>query len=597
MIFLGAQLAAAQNLFAPKQSYAVPNTTKPAFADFNGDGLLDMIALSVVEVNGFAFGNLYFFPGQTSNNNLFGAPVIRNSAVDITTSVSAPGALYAADFDKDGKQDLMYATFSGARFLKGNGDGTFVNNGFTVGSAMSTSLTIKDFDGDGNLDLFAWNSGFIRYGNGTGAFPRIANVFPLCTATGDPLRITRGLAFGDLNRDGREDVAADCSGANGAMVSYKNSDGTFGTPVVAANFTGRVSINDFNGDGLNDLLVMRDSQAAARYGAQDGTLLPETSVTIPPSIPGSVTGGYVGVASGDLNFDGIQDLVGLSATADTFNIMLGSSPGLFTLQSSTPMGTGFAGQELRFAIELVDVNGDGGRDVYTWDRVLNEVVIYLTNTPSVFLSSNVNPIAPGMTVTLSAVVASPSTGVVYSNGGFVTFFRNFGALGAPVALVNGQAQLPVSSLPVGIHYLTAKYQRTANGPVSSSNLVTVVVTPNACGLTANVQPGMVVNAGGFRFDRNTNQFVQDVDLTNRSTVPIAGPIAVMVSGLSPNATLATPHAQSVCNEPGAPVVDAGICPTGVLAVNQTVRVTLRFNNPSRTAIRYTPTMLAGLGRF
>jgi hypothetical protein len=186
---------------------------------------------------------------------------------------------------------------------------------------------------------------------------------------------------------------------------------------------------------------------------------------------------------------------------------------------------------------------------------------------------------------------------VYSNGGFVTFFRNSGALGAPVALVNGQAQLPVSSLPVGIHYLTARYQRTANAPISSSNLLTVVVTPNACGLTANLQPGMVVNAGGFRFDRNTNQFVQDVDLTNRSTVPIAGPIAVMVSGLSANATLATPHAQSTCNEPGAPVVDAGICPTGVLAVNQTVRVTLRFNNPSRTAIRYTPTMLAGLGRF
>lgn len=589
MIFLGTQVVAAQNLFTPKQSYAVPNPTKPAFADFNGDGLLDMVALSVVETNGFAFGNMYFFPGQTLSNTLFGPAVIRNSAVDITTSVMAPGALYAGDFDKDGKQDLIYATPNAARFLKGNGDGTFVNNGFTVGSAMRTSLTIKDFDGDGNLDLFSWGSGFIRFGNGTGAFPRITSVFPICTED-------RGLAFGDLNRDGREDVATDCSGSNGAMVSYRNSDGTFGAPVVAASFAGRVSINDYNGDGLNDLLVMRDSQAVVRYGAQDGTLLPASSVSIPPSNTAVLTGAYAGVVSGDLNFDGIQDLIGVDGF-NSFKVLLGSSPGLFTLQSTTALGNSFRGSEPGLAIELVDLNGDGGKDFYTWDLTLDEVNVYLSQPPSVFLSSNINPIAPGMTVTLSALVASPATGVVYSNGGFVTFFRNFGALGAPVALVSGQAQLPVSSLPVGIHYLTAKYQRTANGPVSASNLVTVVVTPNACGLTANAQPGMVVNAGGFRFDRNLNQFVQDVDLTNRSTAPIAGPIAVMVSGLSANATLATPHAQSTCNEPGAPVVDAGICPTGVLAAGQTVRVTLRFNNPSRTAIRYTPQMLAGLGRF
>ena len=90
--------------------------------------------------------------------------------------------------------------------------------------------------------------------------------------------------------------------------------------------------------------------------------------------------------------------------------------------------------------------------------------------------------------------------------------------------------------------------------------------------------------GGFRYDRATNQFVQDVDVTNRSGSNVAGPIALMVAGLSPNATLATP------------VVDIGICPQTLLALNQTVRVTLRFNNPTRTAIRYTPQTIAGLGR-
>jgi hypothetical protein len=127
--------------------------------------------------------------------------------------------------------------------------------------------------------------------------------------------------------------------------------------------------------------------------------------------------------------------------------------------------------------------------------------------------------------------------------------------------------------------------------VITSKLITVVVTTGGCAASA-----ASFTASGFRFDRNTNQFIQDIDITNRTTVAIPGPVSVMVAGLSSNASLATPYAISTCNSPGTPVVDAGNCPNGVLAPNQTVRVTLRFNNPTRTPISYTPQTLAGLGR-
>jgi len=595
LIFLGAQLAVAQNLFAPKQAYAAPNPSKPAFGDFNVDGKLDMVVLSVVEetvtvgqsTSIINVGYYYFFAGQSLNSNLFAQPVVTRSAINVISTVVQAGSLYAADFDKDSKLDLLFIAGNSSRFLKGAGDGSFGPGTGNVASGTSQTLLMRDFNGDGNLDLFSGEAGRIRYGNGSGAFPTFTNVFPSCNGA--------SLQLGDLNRDGREDAVNDCETTNVVRVAYRNSDGSFAAPVDVTNFSGRPVIADFNGDGINDLLVMRDSQAVIRYGAQNGTLLAASSASVPPSTTIVNLSRYSSVVAGDLNFDGIQDLIVLSDSSRSWKVLQGSSPGLFTEQSTTALGQVFL-NDGNPAIELVDLNGDGGKDFYTWDAGNSEVSVYLTQPPAVFLMSNVNPIAPGMPVTLSAVVGSPATGVVYPNGGLVTFFSGFNALGGPVALTNGQALFTTSVLPVGIHYLAAKYQRNANSPVSASNLLTVIVTPNACGLSGPSLAGVALNASGYRFDRNLNQFVQDVDLTNRTAGTIQGPISLMVAGLSANATLATPHSFSTCNEPGAPVVDAGICPTQGMAPNQTVRVTLRFNNPTRTAISYSPQTIAGLGR-
>jgi hypothetical protein len=85
-------------------------------------------------------------------------------------------------------------------------------------------------------------------------------------------------------------------------------------------------------------------------------------------------------------------------------------------------------------------------------------------------------------------------------GGTVQFFDNAVALGSPVALAGGQAQLATSVLAVGSHSITATYSGTTNYSGSTSSGVSVTVnmpsTPYADwaagteqGLTAGVNDG------------------------------------------------------------------------------------------------------------
>ena len=590
LLSLSAQLSTAQTFFAPSQDYPIPNPSRPAFADFNGDGRTDMAVLSSVEtIQGNIFNAevyLYFYAGQNSSTSQFTQPNVASYTSQLLANfkASAPGDLYAGDFDGDQKQDIL--AFGDIRFyfLKGNGNGTFSS----VSSTSATSegiILIRDFNNDGKLDVMYGKSGRIRLGNGDGSFGNPTTIFSTACSDGNAAGLRRTL-LADLNRDGLADAINECSGA-GVAVSYRNPNGTFGTPASITNFGGRAVVNDFNSDGINDLLVITANQKVIRYGAPNGTLLAETSATVPVTFPNGDINIFSALGA-DLNFDGVVDL--LVAVNDSFQVLVGTTPGLFSQSLSVRLGS-YRGEIAPYVLEFVDINGDGGQDFYLWDQTADKISIYYTQPPSVFVSTSLNPATPGAPVTLTALIASASTGTVVTNQGQVTFYSGSNPIGAPVAVINGTANFTTSTLPQGIHYITAVFQATPASPLIISKLVTVIVTSSGCAASA-----ASFTASGFRFDRNTNQFIQDIDITNRTAQSIPGPVSVMVAGLSPNATLATPYALSTCNSPGTPVVDAGICPNGVLAPNQTVRVTLRFNNPTRRPISYTPQTLAGLGR-
>lgn len=110
------------------------------------------------------------------------------------------------DFDNDGDLDMVSNEHStGTQLFMNDGTGHFTN--VTAGSGLEVANfplqgMFRDLDNDGFLDvLIAGGSEFFYKGHGDGTFTRVNGLFPSTKAM-------HSFAFGDLNRDGFEDVYA-----------------------------------------------------------------------------------------------------------------------------------------------------------------------------------------------------------------------------------------------------------------------------------------------------------------------------------------------------------------------------------------------------
>jgi hypothetical protein len=225
-----------------------------ATGDFNGDHRLDVVATNednLTVLLGHGDGTLTPAPGS---------PIaLGNSANQVAVG----------DLNGDGKADVV--TLGGAAegslsVLLGNGNGTFraaPGSPTSVGSAGQGKLAMADFNGDGNLDLAITNpatgSLSVLLGNGNGTF-RAAPGSPISLGVGGPYWIV----VGDFNGDRRPDVATqnfDSAGNSSLSVLLGNGNGTFaepiGSPVALPQSCcggGGLAAGDFNADGKQDLV-------------------------------------------------------------------------------------------------------------------------------------------------------------------------------------------------------------------------------------------------------------------------------------------------------------------------------------------------------
>src|SRR5438477_2188800 len=455
-----------------------------AAGDVNGDGKLDMIVA-----------------GQSTTGTAGATGVLLGKgdgtfqpATSYSSGLAWAYSVAIADVNQDGKQDLVMANYDGtAGVLLGNGDGTF-HAVVTYGSGGNNaySIGVADVNGDGVPDLLVAN-GCMSVSNCTNGglavlLGRGDGTFQAAVSYSSGGQIAYSLSIADLNGDGKPDVvvankyAGNVSSASGSVGVFSgNGDGTF-QPAVSYNSGGyaaqSVAVADVNGDGRPDLLVTNGcvSQADCSHGALgvllgngDGTFQSATTITTPPT-------GFGSVAVADFNGDGSLDV---ASGAGNF-LLLGNGDGTF----QPPLDLGVTGP----GISVGDFNLDGKPDLAVGGvSILLNVSTPTTRIPTTTtLTSSPNPSTVDRTVNFVATIVGQNGG---SPSGTVTFKDGANTVGtAYVSTCNcasrGTATLPLATLGVGSHTITAVYGGDPNFAGSHSITASYGGNSNFAGSTS-----------------------------------------------------------------------------------------------------------------
>jgi len=358
--------------FASAPFYDVGNSVgAAAIADFNGDGNPDIAVTVPAEyprvLLGKGDGTFQF---ETDQNTSYGTgnPASSMTVADFTGShvadlatpssggpvstgtpevlfgkgdgtFSVPveedsGSTQVADFNDDGRADMISTPGLDIAVLLGQAGGTFLpaNTQLRFPTYTNGATAIGDLNGDGKPDLVVGTQIWLGNGDGTFTYKETLDL----TAVGNSASGTFGsAAIADLDGDGKADLVL--SGSNGVqalIIFYGNGDGTFQSPILLPISHGyyAMTVADVNGDGRPDFILNDGAGIAVILNLGSRSFAPEEHY---------VAGGAIGTVSvADLNHDGYPDIVvtkGEGSTGTTVAVLL-NQPTIPLPGGRVPMG-------------------------------------------------------------------------------------------------------------------------------------------------------------------------------------------------------------------------------------------------------------------
>ncbi len=298
----------------PSANYTISEgiaNASAAFGDYNNDNRLDLF---ITGYNGSGYiSELYYNTGYSfaeyDSNSLF-------------RTYSQPYAVFWADFNNDGNQDLFVGSTNGIDIYENIGRGdSFYKHTLLSGGISNACFAVADINNDGLIDIFV--SGFTSH--------RVAYIYKnLNNFSFQEITANHGVdnpvdngavAFGDLDQDGYLDFiltgrTAESPDQFSITIYKQNSPFYFqGTPVSTDLHNANISLVDADGDGDLDMAysgMVTGNVCVAAVDTNDGSgnffnWIPTSSFT-------SVSGGSI--EWGDYNQDRKPDLL-ISGTDGT----------------------------------------------------------------------------------------------------------------------------------------------------------------------------------------------------------------------------------------------------------------------------------------
>lgn len=305
---------ATANLLAVRNNS--PEVTDLKIGDLNGDGRLDIVVAT-------SDGDIIVYPQDPAQPGRFLSETIYRTG-------RHTHGITIGDLNGDGKPDIAAAnggTGNGISILfhdAASPNQFLPSTKIAVGPSGVGSIALGDINGDGMLDIAVTID---IYAPGTIA---VLLQDPLSPGTfGPPVELPPGvqhsnISLADLNGDGKLDIVTSTWNLNviSVLLQDQSHPGIFLSEVnyPVASQPGAIAIGDLNSDGKPDLAV-------ANYGSKNVTILLQnysTAGTFLSAVNYSTQDAAFFAAIADLNGDGRNDI---AVAASTVNMLLFQDPG------------------------------------------------------------------------------------------------------------------------------------------------------------------------------------------------------------------------------------------------------------------------------